>query len=397
NYMYKYFLLFLLLLNISTIFCIEIRYKYPKDSILYIENISNFNQFVNGEFILQSRIKEISYIEHKSANKNLSNFSKTSYILEERKSVTGSVYAVKENYKYDYSKDTQGKTFGLEGRLGLHNFLIFPKKDLKIGESWLNEVFYNVNLFGNNVPFMQINFDIVFRLLNTEDVSGDKICYISGNTLFTKDKNRDIFIKYNIVKYLGYSSYLIKFNISQGRILSIEELFDYSYLLEDGTLIENSGTANFTYELPPPPRKDEIERMKEIKRKKVNIKDVNINENADNTVTISVEKIQFKPDSAILTDEELKRIDEIANLLLNYKSNNIVIVGHTANVGNKNIQKRLSEERAKVVVEYLIKNHGFSNSHLSYLGKGGEEPISDNSTEEGKAKNRRVEIIILRK
>ena len=344
-----------------------------------------------------SSIKEISYIQYKDSNKAWTTFFKNSYILEERQESTGGRYRVKENYKYSYNKDNLGKSIGLETRLGLRNFLVFPREDIKVGESWINDASYNVNLFGKNIPYITINFDIIYRLESILDTTDDKICNISANTLFTRDKNRDVFMKHNILKYLGYSSYFIKFSVNQGRILSVNETFDYAFLLIDGTLVENSGIANFTYELPPPPSKEEIERLQNITHKKIDIEDININENNDNTVTISIENIKFKPDSAILTNEELIRIDKIANLLANYRSNNLVIIGHTANVGNKSVQKRLSEERAKGVLDYLVKKHGFLSSNLSYEGRGGEYPIADNSTEDGKAKNRRVEIVILKR
>ena len=72
----------------------------------------------------------------------------------------------------------------------------------------------------------------------------------------------------------------------------------------------------------------------------------------------------------------------------------ISIEGHTDNVGNLQSNQTLSENRAKAVMNALVLK-GVDKSRLSAKGWGQEKPISDNNTDEGKAKNRRVEIVKL--
>lgn len=86
-------------------------------------------------------------------------------------------------------------------------------------------------------------------------------------------------------------------------------------------------------------------------------------------------------------------LEELYQFLLNNTKVNIQIVGHTDNSGNANYNQRLSQNRAKAVQDALIKK-GIDASRLSWLGKGANEPIATNVTEEGRAKNRRVEIVI---
>ncbi|HON19224.1 MAG TPA: OmpA family protein, partial [Salinivirgaceae bacterium] len=90
---------------------------------------------------------------------------------------------------------------------------------------------------------------------------------------------------------------------------------------------------------------------------------------------------------------ELERIITMMNA---YKTLVIEISGHTDNVGSAASNKRLSEQRAKAVVDYLV-SKGIPASRLQYKGYGFEQPIADNSTEEGRAANRRVEFKILKK
>jgi outer membrane protein OmpA-like peptidoglycan-associated protein len=70
------------------------------------------------------------------------------------------------------------------------------------------------------------------------------------------------------------------------------------------------------------------------------------------------------------------------------------VEGHSASTGNPSGEKQLSLERAKAIVDALTKR-GISAKQFIYIGCGSENPIADNSTTEGKAINRRVEITIL--
>ena len=72
----------------------------------------------------------------------------------------------------------------------------------------------------------------------------------------------------------------------------------------------------------------------------------------------------------------------------------IEISGHTDKTGSEQLNFKLSEARAKAVVDYLIKN-GVDQSRMEFRGYGSLQPISDNANAAGRAKNRRVEFKIL--
>lgn len=72
------------------------------------------------------------------------------------------------------------------------------------------------------------------------------------------------------------------------------------------------------------------------------------------------------------------------------------ISGHTDNVGSYRANQRLSEARAKSVVDYLV-NQGIDSGRLEYKGYSFTQPVADNNTEEGRAQNRRVEFKVLSK
>ena len=105
-----------------------------------------------------------------------------------------------------------------------------------------------------------------------------------------------------------------------------------------------------------------------------------------NNVFFESDKYELKPESA-------SELSVVMKLLEKNPSMKIEIGGHTDNTGTEEQNKKLSENRAKSVYDYLVKN-GVAPERLSYKGYAATKPIADNNTPEGKAKNRRTEFIV---
>jgi len=71
----------------------------------------------------------------------------------------------------------------------------------------------------------------------------------------------------------------------------------------------------------------------------------------------------------------------------------VYVVGHTDNVGGLEPNMKLSQERAEAVVQALVSTHGIVASRMKGYGVGPFAPVSSNDSEEGRAKNRRVELV----
>jgi len=106
-----------------------------------------------------------------------------------------------------------------------------------------------------------------------------------------------------------------------------------------------------------------------------------------------LEGVNFHTNSDRLTGEAKSILNGVAQELLEYPDVNIVIVGHTDNVGRADHNKALSLARAKSVARYLA-SRGVDRNRMKYAGKGEEEPVASNATSYGRAKNRRVEIVV---
>lgn len=102
--------------------------------------------------------------------------------------------------------------------------------------------------------------------------------------------------------------------------------------------------------------------------------------------------INFDTGKSAVKAESKPIIEQIVQMLKENSDLKLSVEGHTDNVGNPKSNKTLSEERAKSVVAAII-DHGISRERLSALGYGQDKPIADNGTEDGRAKNRRVELV----
>jgi outer membrane protein OmpA-like peptidoglycan-associated protein len=105
-----------------------------------------------------------------------------------------------------------------------------------------------------------------------------------------------------------------------------------------------------------------------------------------------ITKLQFDSHSSLLAKSSETDLNEIAGLLVNYPDVKIEVQVHTDDSGSSDYNKMLSQMRADSVVRYL-KGKKIAQSRLDAIGFGEEQPIADNNTSAGRAKNRRVEFV----
>lgn len=120
---------------------------------------------------------------------------------------------------------------------------------------------------------------------------------------------------------------------------------------------------------------------------------LNRGEKATNAKVI-INNIYFDTNTATLTEASKSHLGNIMLLLIKYPHIKATFTGNTDNVGRDDDNLNLSTNRAKSVVDYLV-GKGISRDRLFYQGLGSTKPIADNSTEEGRAKNRRTEMQII--
>lgn len=138
------------------------------------------------------------------------------------------------------------------------------------------------------------------------------------------------------------------------------------------------------------PAKDEDDESSEIlaeaKKEGLEVREEN------GAVVITV-RINFDVNRYDIRKSEIQKVEQVAGILKKHTGPAVQVIGYTDNRGSKALNKKLSENRAASVKEELAKR-GVAGQRLTSLGKGPDNPVADNSTVQGRAKNRRVEFII---
>jgi outer membrane protein OmpA-like peptidoglycan-associated protein len=109
--------------------------------------------------------------------------------------------------------------------------------------------------------------------------------------------------------------------------------------------------------------------------------------------SVAIYGINFDTASSVIKPESEPAIDEIAKLLTGNPALKVGIVGHTDMVGDATANMKLSMARAQAVITALVSKHGIAASRLIAFGAGPWAPVASNDTDEGRAKNRRVELV----
>jgi len=121
---------------------------------------------------------------------------------------------------------------------------------------------------------------------------------------------------------------------------------------------------------------------------------VDVTRTADNQLKVNIPSdVSFDTNSATVKPQMRHVLDTFANSLQGDQNARVTIVGHTDSTGSDAVNNPLSLERAQSVRDYLS-GRGVSPTRVEVAGHGEREPVADNSTEAGRAKNRRVEIYL---
>jgi len=112
--------------------------------------------------------------------------------------------------------------------------------------------------------------------------------------------------------------------------------------------------------------------------------------------TFELKNVYFEYNQATLVQESHRELDNLVEVMLENKGMQIEIAGHTDSIGGASYNQNLSQQRADAVANYLVSKK-IDKTRIVSKGYGESKPIDTNETEEGRARNRRVEFVITRK
>jgi len=138
---------------------------------------------------------------------------------------------------------------------------------------------------------------------------------------------------------------------------------------------------------------NELDKQEADLRQSIGNSDVGIVNTGSELIVTMPQDILFAVDSAELRPDLTRDLRALASNLQAYPNSTVDVLGHTDNTGDAGYNQALSQRRAQSVVNVLI-NNGISSGRLRGIGRGEDAPVASNLTPEGRAQNRRVEIVI---
>lgn len=371
-------------------------------------------RYAGGDrFRILSTVEETAYLNHRLLNSStISNriafsvtdaapdgawgYLKGNFITEETL-VGQTVALVTENYDSEFRRDALGR-YTIDPKYYMpvvRNVPVFPDRALSPGDTWVapGEERHDLRrVFGIPDPYA-IPFECRYRYEGPATLDGKAYRLVTASyTIFYQPPPPRAYASIYPIQIAGFSEQKIWWDEGLGQPGAYSERFKLVFDWSDGRNIEYRGTAEA--KIVEAQAMDRAAVTAQADKAMEALPDVKVS-SGELGVTISLEKIQFLPDSAVLRAEEAPKIAAIAALLAKYPDRDILVTGHTALAGTEEGRRLLSEERAAAVTKALIAAGAGAASRFHIQGLGATKPVADNATVEGMARNRRVEITIL--
>jgi OOP family OmpA-OmpF porin len=117
--------------------------------------------------------------------------------------------------------------------------------------------------------------------------------------------------------------------------------------------------------------------------------------NATNDIVLRLYGISFASGSSEIKDEHLPLLEKVEDIIRMFPNKRLIVEGHTDDTGERTTNMRLSEKRAYEIMQYLRGVLSIQAEKIDAIGYGPDKPIGTNTTAEGRAKNRRIDIVIM--
>jgi len=110
-------------------------------------------------------------------------------------------------------------------------------------------------------------------------------------------------------------------------------------------------------------------------------------------VILRIDRLHFAFDSAALDAQARAALDTAVDVIKSHASVQLDVVGHTDAIGSESYNEKLSQRRAQSAVDYLV-SQGVDRNQLRAVGRGESEPVASNDSADGRARNRRVDLVV---
>jgi outer membrane protein OmpA-like peptidoglycan-associated protein len=376
------------------------RFAYTKGEKYRIVSTVTETVSVNGRTTLSSDILDkIAVVV--TDTRGGSGFHEVTYQTSERAEGTDGAYQWSEEYSSRFWQDARGACTIDDSYFMpmVRDVPLFPEGVIGVGQSW--------SAPGSEVHDLRANFGVAkaFHFPITVSYTYLRNEVRDGVNCAVFDISYTVFYKAQLpshpsatypARISGSSRQLYWWDIADGKPYYDEEQFDFLFSLAGGDEVEFSGQSRGRLVEAQPLDRDKAAReiQRDIEKSGIDNASVRVDEQG---VTITLENVNFPPNSEALLPAEREKLRRIGEILKKYPDRDLVITGHTAAVAGYTEEEHqaLSEKRATAVGNFILSQGARTAQQMTIKGMGDRVPLADNSTEEGRMRNRRVEITIV--
>ncbi len=405
-----FFVLFCVFVNLNCFS--QVLIQYNQDRTYTLVERTDLRRYDNGRYIGLLSREVRSFINQDEHPKYKNFYQGDFYVLEKTKRNSFEVtLGINEAIPSSFTISEDGNLTMIEdnGFPSFRSFPTFPKDKIKIGDKWNATAERAVDPLNKGI-ITRLPIYIQYQYTGDGKYHDEDIFILKaqwatryGISYFDSQGDREL------KSAMGSHKADIYVSKKTGCALLVRDIVDETFVYQDGNKINFQGFITLFTEYPPAvdreiiiPSLNRIAKNNDDKNdddtqkdffKDKDVPDISY-ENTNRGIRLTIQNLQFKPNSSELLPGEENRLNQIAKVLKQAKNSMFLVEGHTASTGNISGEKQLSVERAYTIAEELIKR-GISAEKFIYKGSGSSKPIASNETPEGMAKNRRVEITIL--
>jgi outer membrane protein OmpA-like peptidoglycan-associated protein len=375
------------------------RFNYQEGQTFHIEGQVDEEIFLNDTLQQRVRIKNIGELTVTEVHGDRALHEGSFVYYQSRGSLDNLVF--EKEYPTRFYRDIYGY-YEIEDQYYMpvvRGVPTFPKEPLNIGDQWQSKAFEAhdfTKVFNIENPVI-FPASVSYQYLGNIMIDGEKVAKISINYIINYTiRYRQGTVLNSLLPYrvVGYFNQLYYWNLDRGLPHSYRENFDYIFMLSSGDVMEYVGSSRAVLTHTSALKKDEFELETLRNRLSKTIPEVEVSR-TDQGILINIGEILFKFDSAELTQTADRDLDNIVQVLRDYRERKVRVIGHTDSTGTDEYNLSLSLRRARKTAEELERRDAALSGRVTYVGMGEKKPIASNDSAEGRRRNRRVEILIL--
>ena len=373
------------------------RFRFDVSDLRPYRMISTNNQTIslNGYAVRDAQIVTRVQIEPQEPADGVGRYSAV-FSLTESTRQQGQPVGLESQYESEYRRTPLG-AMEIDEQYVMpvaRDLPVFPERMLSPGDTWTAEAreVHDLSAGYNLSEPLRFSFPVSYEYLGPTEWNGQAVYEISASYNIFHREQRDALLYPATIS--GESRQRLYWDPRRGRLAGTYEEYWIEFRLSDGRTITYQGNAETTVEdARPLDRNTVVETMQRL-LDEAGIENTRVATDQDGVLLV-LENIGFPPDSARILPDERRRLEIIADILGRFPENDLLITGHTALAGTQAGREQLSIDRARAVGEFFLDRGIREPEQVLFRGLGATEPIADNSTAEGRRRNRRVEIMVL--